>query len=619
MSHSVIKNRRLARGKALGAAVLVVALLAVLGFAAYRFFFNRPGEAAAMLIPSDADLVITLDTNPSERQVATFKKISDALEREGIAQNLDEMLKGFLEGKPIGQEIRPHLKRSFAMGMWMGDQSQSDVVTLCAVDDPAAVQKALETYGIKKSDGIFEIPGTNRQMVGRIVESYLAISNTEEALGRVEKVRDKSAESVAELAEFKAARAALPDDANLMVFVSPEFMKGLQKSFGSQTPMATSYKWMAYSATVLPEGIAFDYQCPMDASKMRSLSRVAGVNAFDLEALKVLPEGAYGFLGISEGGKYYDMMVESVGEDPSMKHEMERSIAEFEKETGILVQKQLVPALQGDQILAVYPGPSGKPEDLDMVVVISDRNGADPSALAAQLRAYVERKSLEANDPVSFVETSIGGERAWEIDSKTRTKMLEGVSEGMSPGSMMSRPDEFPPTPTTPPMAEGSPEMRTPPSEGRATPSQPEPPAFLKNKTIVYAELGHSVVLASSRELLAKAVAKKSSSLANDAALRAMQPHVVRGSQSLLFVNLHRIMKALEPKIEENMKDGPISAEDLTNLFGDEMTGLVVSGKFDGDLAVGRMLLPLNFERLIELAGDAMKSSHQPPPPATVR
>lgn len=615
MSHSVVPNRRLARGKALGAAVLVAALLAVLGFAAYRYFFNRPGEAAAMLIPSDADLVITLDTNPSERQVATFKKISDALEREGIAQNLDEMLKGFLEGKPIGQEIRPHLKRSFAMGMWMGEQGQSDVVTLCAVDDPDAVQKALETYGNKKSGGIFEIPGTNKQMVGRMVESYLAISNTEDALGRVEKVRQRSAESVAELAEFKAARSALPEDANLMVFVSPEFMKGLQKSFGAQSTVASSYKWMAYSATVLPEGIAFDYQCPMDAGKMRSLSHLAGVDAFDLEALKVLPEGAYGLFGISEGGKYYDTMMESVGEDPSMKRQMEQSIAEFERETGILVQKELVPALQGDQIFAVYPGPSGKPEDLDMVVVISDRNGADPSALAAKVRAYVERKSAESNDPVSFTETNIGGERAWEIDSKTRTKMLEGVGQGMTPGSMMPRPDEVPPSPTTSPLSEGAPDQPPMSPEFRAAPLRPEPPAFLKSKTIVYAEVGHSVVVASSRELLEKAVAQKTSSLANDPALRAMQPHVVKGSQSLLFVNLHRIMKAMAPSIEANMKDGPISADDLTNLFGDEMTGLVVSGKFDGEVAVGRMMLPLDFERLIGLIGSAMKSSHQPPPP----
>jgi hypothetical protein len=52
---------------------------AALGYAGYRIFFARTGEAAVALIPADAQFVMTVDTHPSEGQLAAFNKLSSAL------------------------------------------------------------------------------------------------------------------------------------------------------------------------------------------------------------------------------------------------------------------------------------------------------------------------------------------------------------------------------------------------------------------------------------------------------------------------------------------------------------------------------------------------------------
>jgi len=60
-------------------AVAVLAALAAGGTMAYHHFFQRAGEGAAQLIPSDADMVITVDTTPSVNQVALFSRIAAAV------------------------------------------------------------------------------------------------------------------------------------------------------------------------------------------------------------------------------------------------------------------------------------------------------------------------------------------------------------------------------------------------------------------------------------------------------------------------------------------------------------------------------------------------------------
>ncbi len=619
-SSSIVRDRR--AGKGLFGVVIAVALLAVVGFAAYKFLFDRPGEAAAAFVPSDADVVITLDTNPSERQAATFQKITDALQREGIAEKFDDALKGILDGSPVGAEVRPHLKRSFAMAYWIpSQQGQDRALVLLAIDDPGAVGGSLSKHGKQRSGGVYEIPSPAKDVYASVVENYLAIGNSPEAIEKVEAVRSGGKSSVTKLSQFQEARSSLPSDANLMVFLSPraiEKMNEMTQGMGGGGNMWAGTDWLAFSTTVEPEGIAFDYHCPMNADKVPVLKPIASARPFDYERLKMLPDGAYGLFGYSQAAKYWDCIDDALSSEPEAKKEFDSGIEEFERETGLSVTKDVLPAFQGEQVFAVYPGPSGDPADVDGIVMITDSNGADPAALAGKVRGVVERMSAQSGKGVRFVESKIGEVTVWEIDPESRKGFTEGLAGGMSGPAIRPVPEGAPPgLPQEPPPITGVPGEATPPPasiEATPPPAQPETgKSPWDSKTIVFAQFGKSVVVCSSRGLLNRTIAASQGgkTLRDDPAYAGMRSHIVSGSQAIGLVDLRRIMDAVKPMVEEGTKGGPVLPDDVLNMFGKGAAGLVISGSYDGKIARGRMMIPIDFERVIGMMGTAMRSSDQ--------
>src|SRR6185436_15425939 len=95
-----------------------------------------------------------------------------------------------------------------------------------------------------------------------------------------------------------------------------------------------------------------------------------------------------------------------------------------------------------------------------------------------------------------------------------------------------------------------------------------------------YAEVGGSVVIASSDAMLYRALAAHQGlapTLADDPAFTAMRQLARPGTQGVLMVNLAAIMQRLEPDLHKWLKDAPIGPDDLMNLFGGPNTGLVAS------------------------------------------
>jgi hypothetical protein len=589
-------------GKGLLGAVVGVALLAVLGFAAYKILFNRPGEAAAMYIPADAGLVVTMDFAPSDRQAETFNKITQALDDQGIAEKLDTFLKTAFEKDPVGAELRPHLKRSFAVATWSVG-GKDTTVALLAIDDAGAVRKVIEKTSKADSDGIYTLKALQKSSAA-IIDSYLVMGNSADAIRRIQAVRNGKESSVASLPTFVEARSSLPKDANMMVFLSPTYLKELGKSpllSGAQPFKGT--EWLAYSTTVEPDGLAFDYFCPFDAKAVPGLAALSKSAPFSTDALKGLPQGAYGFIGISQAAVYWDWAHEAASSSKEVQTGFEQGIVEFEKQSGLSIQRDILPAFKGEQVLAVYPGPTGKGLDLDVVVLATNANGATPAALAEKLRAVVERESAKKGEAVKFTESKIGEITVWEIDKGSREKMVGEMFGAMNPPSR-GMPDFQ--SPVIEVDASGVPKASPPNPSGIP---KPAPPQEFKDKTVLCAAFPDKFVVTSSRALLNQMISgsQGGKSLADSPAFENLKGRVLDGSQSLMFVDLRKIMDTLRPTLEENMKGSPVKPDDLLNLFGDGKVGLVGSSVYDGKVTKGRLFLPLDWEHAIRMIGAGIK------------
>jgi hypothetical protein len=688
-------SRIFTRRAASRAPVLVILFLFIVGGAmAYRFFFKRPGEQAIQLIPGDAYIVVTLDTNPSPAQTPVFKRIHDAMEQEGLNKKLEDSVSDVVEKSPIVKEVRPYTSSSYAVAVLNKgtgkDAFDAQPVIFVALNDPGKVTDYLAKYGTKQTtDGLTYYKFAKDNTCAEIISNYLVLAQPSE-LARIDSVQKGQTASVASLPEYQAARASLPTDANLMVFFSPAAIKSIgnqAKSLGVNPLRNTD--WMAFSATVRDQGIAIDYRCPMDQNRDAMLKTMAGIGPLDFSIFQKLPAGAYGVVGMSQPGKYWDAMTQEVKQVPDSAKGFDDGVAEFEKQTGMSVPRDIIPALQGHMWLAAYPDVNGADKGVDGIIVIDDANGASPDALAEKVRAFIEKTSAkEGSKGVHFQSVQKSGATCWSMDEASTQEMRKSLTDmadsrmGRRSHSEIGGPVSIQPAPGsgsipqsfTPDVqlnvdpnhakldvpgahlnadgSAGSVNLQAPGvtahvdsdrlnvqapgtsvnvtgtgadvnAGGRQASIGVADPAnsagkYLQDKAMVYAQVGHTVIIASSQAMLDKAVGTYTgvggATLAQDQAFSGMKSVLPAGSQSACMVNLSGIMQAFKPQIEKAIKDADmgIKADDIINLFGQSSSGLVIGGHYDGKVSTGTFFLPLSYEHMIHLIGSGMHSMEGP-------
>lgn len=600
ITHPVRRKRHLG-GSRVPALLLLLAAVGG-GFAAYHYYFNRPGEAAIRLIPSDAMLVVTLDTSPSPQQVPVFQRIHDALQREKLDTQADQLMTTAFDNSTAGKEIRPMVRNDFAFALWQpAGSAPADspmFAALIALKDSSKVTDILARHGTQgRQDGLNYYALTKPDVKAAVIGDYLALSDKPLFLARIDSVRRGETGSVAQSADYRAARAALPSDANLMVFISPRGMALMQEqshSVGVNSPFRNT-RWTAIGVTVRDKGLETVWQVPMSAQGTPGAQSLAQIAPLDEEMLHHLPAGAYGVMALSQIGQYWNWIAQTIGSDPSTQKKLNDGLAEFEKQTGLSVQQDLVNGLNGTSLGAAYPNPQNAHGVPDGLLVLEASNGADPAAMMAKVRAYVERVTASNGKAgVRFLPEQSNGATIWALDTNSQQQITHSLTDLVTSQA---------------PMLKGT---------GNASSSASGITAMTQGKGAVYAEVGKAVLLASSRSLLDRALAAYAghgASLADSPAYRAMRAQLPQGAQSAVLIDLPGIMDTLQPALARTVANNQsgMTPDDFARLFGSAgTTGLVGSSRYDGKTFTTTLFLPLDYERLIHIVGTF--SGHAQPP-----
>ncbi|MEZ0327615.1 MAG: DUF3352 domain-containing protein [Fimbriimonas sp.] len=533
--------------------LLGVALLAVVGFA-YNVFFGRRGEAAIAMIPADATLVVTVDLVPSQAQIPAFKRIADAMKREGLDHQLEDSAGSAIGSTALGKELRPYLQHNMAFATWNTADGKSSEVLLLPVSDKSQVSALLQKHGSKVDQSgtvSYKIGEQNRLMV--VIGDYLVSSESAALLRRVQLTHDGAEKPVAQLPQYIEARNALPSDANLMVFVSPQGLSEAGKAAGTQ--MTRSAKWMCFGAAIRDNGIRIDFRSPLE----KDMVPPAGAGFLDPNFLAKVPTGALGIVAVADPANTLEWVQKGLGKEKGAAE----GIQAFEKESGISVTQDIVPALGGDLLIGVYPGASQKPIDLEAVLLVDSNNGADPAALATKIRTKIESDSAKDPKPVKFTRSQYGGAEVWAMDAAATKEISDSAKE-----------------------------------------------AGMGAKSPCLALIGKAIIMASSKPMMFTAIRayRGTASLSTDPAFAAMSSQMTDRAQAATLISIHRVLDRMRPEFEKS-KNMLISADDIVNVFGGENDGLVISGYVLGDQMVGTAFLPLDYDR----AAKGIKSMSSPP------
>lgn len=540
--------------------------VAAVGYGGYKVFFNRTGEAAVALIPSDATFVVTLDTNPSTQQLPTFQKIVKALNEEGFDKDMEDGM-GSLVGKAgLAKEMRQYVSTSFALAFWSPTGGKSHGLALFSLKDKNGAEAALKTGKSVTGANVPAYRFESQDMVISVMGNYLAVASDVETLNRADATQ-KGAASIASLDEYRSARAALPEDSTVMCFISPSAIAEMAKS--NPAAQFVTAKWMGMSATVRSDGLQLDFRGPVDNATLKGVGQLAPLSP---TLLSRLPGGAFGVLAYSQPAKYYSMF-KNAANKASESDEMNKQTKAFEQETGISIEGDIVPALNGDIAIAAYPDASNNPSSADFVALITNDNNATPANLVEKLQAVFEKEVAKqaAEHPDKkvphLVQKDMGGAKVWSLDPESLAEMQKSMEKDSNPA--------------------------------------------LRNKNILIAAKDGNVFVCTSDAMLAKTLAP-SQSLSDDSAFSEMAAKAGQDPQGMVLVAVGRVIEAYRSMIDKASETSHFKADDLLALTGGPNSGLLMSGKMDREVGTATFFLPLDWEKAIHMVGTQKREGSKP-------
>ena len=458
---------------------IAVGAVAVIGTAvAFKSFFSRPGEGALRFVPSNALVIGSADLSPSPSQTLVFKKIDDALTRNGLDKKIDGALTDLVAHGPAGEAIRPYAKRGVAFAMLPPDKASKNsdpgdsMVAFFALSDGPAVDKILSQHGKAAFWRGTRYRQLEKEGPGLMVVDDLLVVGMGRALNQVELVATKKQDSILENPEFVSERSKIDPDSNLMVFVAP----AAWEMFGHDAPkeaqdLMSAPKWLALGVAIRDGGIALSFNGEYDSEKAKWLQPLASMAPIRSDLLSALPKGAYGFTALAQPSKYFESFEAAAGQDKDGRKMIADLEKELAKEMSISVKQDVLPAFQGNAIVGFYPSPSSaNPAGADLLLVIDDQNGAKAAALAERVRERFEQEITQHGDEAPFNVKVEGDIKRYTLAEEASAELQDGLSDSIGSGGALKA------------------------------------DVISKDKTITWALVGQTVVASSSAKLLDQAI-----------------------------------------------------------------------------------------------------------------
>jgi hypothetical protein len=652
MEGAAIKNTN-GRWKIFGLAIgLIVLALAAYGI---QSLMNRPGEKALALVPANSGLFISLDLAPSPSQVGVFDQISEALKKYKLTDKIKEGLTSVLSQDPSTRSVAPYLGHGGAIAMLPSvggapANMNNNWVLIVGLTDPGKADAALSGSSPTETLDGMKFHRLHTTSVVAVIGNNLVTASTPQNLVIIGKVASGATKSVVDTPEYQAARSKLDADANMLVFMSRDAIKSFADATNatakpSAQPFNNSeymkgFKWLAYGVAVRDTGIAFSFAEGVDKANSPWFDAMSQVPPLRSDLLSVIPSGPYGVVATAGPGAYIRAIDASMAGYQGGKPALEAKAA-FTKATHLDVDKDLIPALKGDAVFAMYPAVGGH-KFPEMLLVMDDQNGGDPSAIVPKLAAAIETEWHKNNHSDAFFDAEeVNGVQTYRLGEGATGEISKGLSNPFGGNSQaldeqgqkdlqvamqemmkkqresFKRAQEHPGQPMGERMdfsKEYQKAFNKIQAESAARSKRPTTPV---TGTPYYALLGKTLVIASSKEMLIRAMntyQHGQDSLTTDPLLSSVSSQVPQHSV-LEFASISRIAKSIE---EAMPKKEPMPAEARTYLdFFEALTQPVIfTGQVQGDMVVGTGLIPMKFGKLVELVAESISkvTNAQPMP-----
>ena len=369
-----------------------ISLLIVIAIAAAVLFFlflrelDQPGEATAQYVPDSAQVYISLNLRPGAGQLQMGRDLIDRLQTDDFLDRQDELLDEAEDETGIHflDDVTDWLGTDATLVFLNVDADRPEWVFLAQVSDRDAAADFMDDLASYLEDELYTEFDTDRRrglqlwvaddedLALGLTDDYLLAADSEDTIEEmVENIDSPPRRSLAESQAFIDAQESLPSERFMFMFVqAEELLDTLEESVGLSYEIGeeafeqvedNTPEHAAASASFIEDGIRFDFvsETPSGAFTLDAANSLRSPEALPADTL-VLLSG----VGVEEGWEELTDSIENL--DSYAQEDFEEFLEDFEDETGVDLERDLIDSLTGEIAFALLPSDLGDVSDIDL-------------------------------------------------------------------------------------------------------------------------------------------------------------------------------------------------------------------------------------------------------------
>ncbi len=355
-----------------GAAILVVA--AAVAVFLFLTTLSRPGEVTARFVPASAAGYVSINLRPGISQLRTARNIVDRLQTDDFLERRNELLDDLEDETGIHflDDVTPWLGTDLSLILLSFDPDRPEWVMLAQVSDRRAAEDFIddlvdyleeELYIEFDSDGRRGVDlwvADDEGLALGLTDDYLLIGDSEDTIeDMADNLESPPSRPLVESTAFIEARDSLSADRFMFLFVqAEEALDSLEDAIAPYGDEEEAFRqarrnipeYVAASASFIGDGIRFDLvgETPSRALAFDSNNRLRSPDVLPADTLALLST-----VGIDRVWQEVRNSLEDL--DPYAREEFEEFLDDFEDETGVDLERDVIDSLSGEVAFALLP------------------------------------------------------------------------------------------------------------------------------------------------------------------------------------------------------------------------------------------------------------------------
>ena len=381
-----------------GAILVVVVAVAVIAILFFRSL-SQPGEATARFVLAGAAAYLSINLRPGAGQLSTARDVLDRLQTGDFLDRRDELLDDLDDETGIHflDDVTSWLGTDVSMVLLTPDLDRPEWVMLAQIGDRDAAEDFIDDlldyledefnveFDSERGRAIDLWVADDEDLALGLTGDYLLIGDSEDTLEDMAgNIESPPARPLADSPDFIAARDSLPSERFMFLFLqTEEALNALEdeiEPYGDEEEAFRQARrnipgYAAASATFISDGIRLDLFGPTP-------SRAFTFGADDaLKSPGALPEDTLLLLSTVGVDRAWEETWDAIENlDPYTQEDFEELLDDFEYETGVDLERDVIDSLTGEMALALLPS------DLGLLFTSGDESGVVELLLLAGLR-----------------------------------------------------------------------------------------------------------------------------------------------------------------------------------------------------------------------------------------